>query len=181
MKKMTLTFLLLIAATDSANSMGAEVPVSWLKSEADLPASVRAQLQDCRYLADNRAEAWDENSETGGYSVDIDGKQKLFVVTCDLAASNAFDATVLLEAENAERLSFPVFDENGEKSTRDMIGNSMMKKDLILDSRISAGCAGQIGTTATHKFANGAFELLRLESNSNCENPEWKIIYEKRP
>ena len=181
MKKMTLTFLLLVAASDSANSMGAEVPVSWLKSEADLPASVRAQLQGCRYLADGRAEAWGENSETGGYSVDIDGKQKLFVITCDLAASNAFDAAVLLEGEKAERLFFPVLDENGEKSTRDMIGNSMMKNDLVLGSGILAGCAGQVGTTATHKFANGAFELLKLESNSNCENPQWKTIYEKKP
>ena len=181
MKKMLLAFLLLIAAPDSANSMGAEVPVSWLKSEADLPASVRAQLQDCRYIAEGRAEAWDENSETGGYSVDVDSKQKLFVITCDLAASNAFDAAVLLEGEKAKRLFFPDLDENGEKSPRDRIGNSMMKKDLILSSGVSAGCAGQVGTTAIHKFANGAFELLSLESNSNCEKPEWKTIYEKKP
>ena len=181
MKNIMLTSLLLIAASDPANSMGAEVPVSWLKSEADLPASVRAQLQDCRYLVDGRADAWEENSETGGYSLDIDGKQKLFVITCDLAASNAFDAAVLLEGENAERLFFPVLDENGEKSARDMIGNSMMKKDLILGSGILGGCAGLVGTTATHRFANGAFELLKLESNSNCENPQWKTIYEKKP
>ena len=178
MKKMMLVFLLLVAASESANSMGAEVPVSWLKSEADLPASIRAQLQNCPYLADGRAE--EENSETGGYSIDIDGKKKLFVITCDLAASNAFDAVVLLEGENAERLSFPVLDANGEKSTRDMIGNSMMKSDLILGSGVLAGCAGLVGTTATHKFANGAFELLKLESNSNCENPQWKTIYEKK-
>ena len=181
MKNMTLTFLLLVATSDSAISMGSEVPVSWLKSEADLPASVRAQLQDCRYLAEGRAETWDENSETGGYSVDIDGKQKLFVITCHLAASNAFDAAVLLAGENAKRLSFPTVDENGVKSMRGMIGNSMMKKDMILGSGVLAGCAGQVGTTATHKFANGAFELLKLESNSNCENPQWKTIYEKKP
>ena len=181
MKNITLTFLLLIAAPGSAKAMGAEVPVSWLKSEAGLPASVRAQLQDCRYLAEHRSEAWDENSETGGYSLDVDSKQKLFVITCDLAASNAFDAAVLLEGEIAERLSFPVVDESGEKSTRDMIGNSMMKKDLMLDSGVLAGCAGQVGTTATHKFANGAFELLKWESNSDCENPQWKTIYEKNP
>ena len=106
MKKRMLAFLLLIASSDSANSMGAEVPVSWLKSEADLPASVRAQLQDCRYLADGRAEAWEENSETGGYSLDIDGKRKLFVITCDLAASNAFDAAVLLEEKKQNVSSF---------------------------------------------------------------------------
>ena len=181
MKKMMFTLLLLFAAPDSVNSMGAEVPVSWLKSEAGLPASVRTQLQDCRYLAEHRSEAWDENSETGGYSVDIDGKQKLFVVTCDLAASNAFDAAVLLEGEKAKRLSFPVVDENGEKSTGGMIGNSMMTRDLILSSGVLAGCAGQVGTTATHKFSNGAFELLKMESNRNCENPQWKTIYEKKP
>jgi hypothetical protein len=180
-----LGFTTYLAMTASAFAMGAESPVTWLKSANDLPKPVARALKDCPYLKPSGgglAEAWEPNGESGGFRAKLDGGRELYVVTCDLGASNAMEAAVLFAGGRAKRLTFPFVDETGAKSSEPMIANSTWKNGA-LTSGLLQGCAGVRSTSATHVLEKDRFVLDALEwqvPDDKCKNPKTKVIYQRQ-
>jgi hypothetical protein len=168
--------IILAAAATPAFSMGSDKPVTWLKSYGELPKPVRKAASSCSYPKEHTTEALEKDTETGGYFVKVEGG-RLYVVTCELAASNAFDAAVLFSNGRARRLAFPSLQDDNRLHDNDAAGNTRLQKDGSLAAFVSMGCAGSVGVTMTYALKAGKLVLTEQQSNSDCDNPAWKVVY----
>jgi hypothetical protein len=168
--------MVLAAAAGPAFSMGSDRPVTWLKSFGELPKPVLRALASCSYPHEHLREALEQDTETGGYFIEIKG-DKVYIVTCELAASNAFDAAVLFANGRAKRLAFPALRDDKRLHGDATAGNTRLQKDGSLAAMISMGCAGSVGVAMTYVFKAGRLVLTGQQSNSNCDKPAWKVVY----
>jgi hypothetical protein len=183
MKTLPAIFSAVLATLTSsiqAHAIGSEAKVTWLKSASEIPATVRAKIKDCTYIAENTEEAWEENNESGGMFFSPAKGQTIYIVTCELAASNVFDAAVLVKNGKATRLKFSMLDENNKMITETTIGNSQYGGNGKLTGGVLAGCVGSVGTTMTYHLKGNQFVLAQQEANSNCEKPNWQVIFPKK-
>jgi hypothetical protein len=188
MLKVVTAALSIAAMAAQVSAAGAAGKLTFLKSAKELPLAVIAKLKDCPYLnptaedAPTEPDVWKPDGETGGSRLRLAKGGDIYVVSCDLAASNVWTAAVLHKNGKAKRLSFPFIDEVGKKSMRTSLGNAHWKNG-ILESGVAEGCAGNNSTTASHAWAKDRFELSLLEvsrADSNCENAKTKVIYKRK-
>ena len=164
----------------SAFATDPNVQITWLKTALQMPVEVIVQLNDCPYIKEHADEAWEEDGETGGFYFSPVKGERVYVVTCDLAASNAFYAAVRHKGKKAFRLNFPMVDGNGEMEMSPTLGGANLQPNNRLHGGILRGCLGNVATTMSYQYANGKFELEKQEANDDCEKPNWQVIFPKK-
>jgi hypothetical protein len=164
----------------SAFAAESDVQITWLKTALQMPVEVITQLNDCPYIKEHADEAWEENGETGGFSFSPAKGERVYVVTCDLGATNAFYAAVRHKGKKVSRLNFPMVNGNGEMEMSPTLGGANLQPDNRLVGGVMRGCLRQVATTLTYHYTGGKFELEKQEANDDCEKPNWQVIFPKK-
>lgn len=171
----------LLAPNAPVLAMGSTAAVTWLGSASELPDAVQGAMSGCSYITPDSTEAWGPDNETGAFYLNLGDGGRLYIVTCELAASNAFDAAVRLQEGRAERLVFPFLNEDGTLGTKPTVPNSRWQSDGVLSAYLSTGCAGAMGVELLYRLTGGKFDLVYQKSNQNCDSPSWHLDYGKEP
>lgn len=177
------TALLTITTTAHADTPA----YAWLGET--VPKAVAAKLRACPYLksltvgAPKPIEQDEANSETGVFRVIFSNNAVLYGATCDLGASNAWWAAVLVNGKHATRLRFPMVGDSGKLELQDQVGGLSWDADkAMLTSGLLTGCAGANSVIARFKLSGKRLDLTHQEATNageNCDKPVTTVVFPK--
>ena len=173
--------VLFFACTAAQAAAGA---YEWLGNT--VPKNVAAKLASCPTLkeltvGEAKAVPPEGDTESGVFRIRYSANKALYGVSCDMGASNVWWAAVLVEGKIVKRLKFPMVNESGKLVAEDVAGGlNWEAKTGLLNSGVSAGCAGSNSVTASFRLTGKKLKLLRQEATNageDCDKPVTTIVY----
>lgn len=171
--------------TINATAHAASPSYEWLGET--VPKAVAAKLSSCPYLKDltvgtpKPTMQEETEGETGAFRIVFSSKNMLYGATCDLGASNAWWAAVLVNGKQAMRLRFPMVGDTGKIEPQDQVGGLFWDGEkAMLTSGLLTGCAGQNLLVARFKLVGRKLELTYQETTyagENCDKPVTTVVF----